>query len=93
MALNKSFATPEGLRDPDYMPPPGRAVPLGIRRIPAMFVGNVTPAIVVAGAVGLAVGTEGVGGLSFMIPMSMFFAGIATVLQLSSSMFANQVGE
>ena len=68
-------------RDPDYFPPLSVALPLGIQHILAMFVSNVTPAIIVAGAAGFGFGTDGVGDLIYMIQMSMMFAGIATLFQ------------
>jgi xanthine/uracil permease len=45
-------ATTDGeYNDPDVTPPLGQAIPLGLQHILAMFVSNVTPAIIVAGAV------------------------------------------
>jgi xanthine permease len=81
MAVLHSVGTPEQLRDPDYMPPLAQAVPLGIQHVLAMFISNVTPAIIVATAAGFGFGTPGVGDLLIMIQMSMLFAGIATLLQ------------
>lgn len=81
MATMSSVGTPEQLRDPDYTPPLAQAVPLGIQHVLAMFVSNVTPAIIVAGAAGFGFGTPGVGDLVYMIQMSMLFAGVATLLQ------------
>lgn len=81
MAITHGFGTAEQLRDPDYMPPLGHAIPLGIQHVLAMFVSNVTPAIIVAGAAGFGFGTEGVGDLVYMLQMSMLFAGIATLFQ------------
>lgn len=81
MARNTSIGTPEQLRDPDYMPPLAQAIPLGIQHILAMFVSNVTPAIIVAGAAGFGFGTPGVGDLIYMIQMSMLIAGVATLFQ------------
>jgi NCS2 family nucleobase:cation symporter-2 len=81
MARNASIGTPEQLRDPDYMPPLAQAVPLGIQHILAMFISNVTPAIIVAGAAGFGFGTPGVGDLIYMIQMSMLIAGVATLFQ------------
>ncbi len=45
-----SLGSPAQMRDPNYTPPLARAVPLGIQHVLAMFVSNVTPAIIVAGA-------------------------------------------
>jgi xanthine permease len=81
MATASSLGTPEQLRDPNYLPPLLQAVPLGIQHVLAMFVSNVTPAIIVAGAAGFGFGTPGVGDLVYMIQMSMLFAGAATLLQ------------
>ncbi|WP_265518726.1 uracil-xanthine permease family protein [Nitratireductor luteus] len=71
------------LRDPDYMPPLATAVPLGIQHVLAMFVSNVTPAIIVAGAAGFGFGSNSPDfpSLLYMIQMSMLFAGIATLFQ------------
>ena len=80
-----SIGTPAQLRDPNYMPPLGTAVPLGIQHVLAMFVSNVTPAILVAGAAGIGFGSDqgalGFPDMTYMIQMSMLFAGIATLIQ------------
>ena len=80
---NSSLGTPQQLRDPDYMPPLIRAVPLGIQHVLAMFVSNVTPAIIIAGAAGFGFGSNSPDFpmLIYMIQMSMLFAGVATLLQ------------
>jgi NCS2 family nucleobase:cation symporter-2 len=57
------------------------AVPLGIQHILAMFVSNLTPAIIVAGAAGFGFGSHDTSQMIYMIQMSMLFAGIATLLQ------------
>jgi NCS2 family nucleobase:cation symporter-2 len=46
-----------------------------------MFVSNLTPAIIVAGAAGFGFGSPDPSQLIYMIQMSMLFAGIATLLQ------------
>ncbi|SNS22536.1 uracil-xanthine permease family protein [Tropicimonas sediminicola] len=78
-----SIGTPEQLRDPDYTPPLHKAVPLGIQHVLAMFVSNVTPAIIVAGAAGFGFGSNSPDfpELLYLIQMSMLFAGIATLFQ------------
>jgi xanthine permease len=81
MSDNSSIGTPEQLRDPNYMPPLGTAIPLGIQHVMAMFVSNVTPAIIVAGVAGFGFGTPDMGVLLYMIQMSMLFAGVATLIQ------------
>ena len=80
-----ALGTPAQLRDPNYTPPLARAVPLGIQHVLAMFVSNVTPAIIVAGAAGFGFGSDagalGFPDMLYMIQMSMLFAGVATLLQ------------
>ncbi len=78
-----AIGTPDQLRDPNYTPPLAQAIPLGIQHVLAMFVSNVTPAIIVAGAAGFGFGSESpdVPELLYLIQMSMLFAGIATLLQ------------
>jgi xanthine/uracil permease len=82
---DSSIGTAEQLRDPNYTPPLIKAVPLGIQHVLAMFVSNVTPAIIVAGAAGIGFGSDqgalGFPDMTYMIQMSMLFAGIATLLQ------------
>lgn len=80
-----SIGTPEQLRDPNYTPALHRAIPLGIQHVLAMFVSNVTPAIIIAGAAGFGFGSDagaqGFPDMTYLIQMSMLFAGIATLFQ------------
>ncbi|CUJ92598.1 nucleobase:cation symporter-2 family protein [Shimia thalassica] len=80
-----TIGTAEQLKDPNYTPPLSKAIPLGIQHVLAMFVSNVTPAIIVAGAAGFGFGSDagaqGFPDMTYMIQMSMLFAGIATLLQ------------
>ena len=82
---HSSIGTPEQLRDPNYTPALHRAVPLGIQHVLAMFVSNVTPAIIIAGAAGFGFGSDagaqGFPDMTYLIQMSMLFAGIATLFQ------------
>ncbi|WP_133487107.1 uracil-xanthine permease family protein [Aliiroseovarius marinus] len=80
---NTSIGTPEQLRDPNYTPPLAKAVPLGIQHVLAMFVSNVTPAIIICGAAGFGFGSNSPDfpQMIYMIQMSMFFAGVATLIQ------------
>ena len=77
------IGTPEELRDPNYLPPLWSAVPLGIQHVLAMFVANVTPAIIVAGAAGFGFGSNSADfpEMLYLIQMSMLFAGVATLFQ------------
>ena len=79
------IGTPDQLRDPNYTPPIGTAIPLGIQHVLAMFVSNVTPAIIICGAAGIGFGSDqgalGFPDMTYMIQMSILFAGIATLIQ------------
>lgn len=83
MSQQSSIGSAEDLRNPDYMPPMIQAVPLGIQHILAMFISNVTPAIIVCTAAGFGFNSNSPDfpNMIYMIQMSMFFAGIATLIQ------------
>ncbi len=80
---NAALGTPEQLRDPNHTPPIALAIPLGIQHVLAMFVSNVTPAIIIAGAAGFGFGSNSPDfhNLIYMIQMAILFAGVATLLQ------------
>ncbi len=80
---DNSIGTPEQLRDPNYAPPLVKAIPLGIQHVLAMFVSNVTPAIIVAGAAGFGFGSNSPDfpELLYLVQMAMLFAGVTTLLQ------------
>lgn len=65
-------------RDPNYLPPLQKAIPLGIQHVLAMFASNITPAIIVSLAAGFAFGSS---DMVYMIQMVMVFSGIATLIQ------------
>ena len=79
----KAIGTPEQLRDPNYSPPLAKAIPLGIQHVLAMFVSNITPAIIVAGVAGFGFGSNSPDfpELLYMVQMAMLFAGLTTLLQ------------
>ncbi|AOT72532.1 uracil-xanthine permease family protein [Geosporobacter ferrireducens] len=62
--------------DVDGKPPLKEAVPLGLQHVLAMFAGNVTVPLIIAGALGLTVGEK-----TFLIQCAMFVAGITTLIQ------------
>jgi len=64
--------------DPNITPPIGEASALGLQHVLAMFASNVTPAIILSGAAGLAFGGD---EQIYLIQMAMLFAGIATLFQ------------
>ena len=80
---DSSLGTAEQLRDPNYTPPLAKAVPLGIQHVLAMFVSNVTPAIIIAGVAGFGFGAPNadIPALIYLIQMAMLFAGVATLIQ------------
>ena len=80
---NSALGTPEQLRDPNYTPPLMSAIPLGIQHVLAMFVSNITPAIIIAGAAGFGFGSNSPDfpNLIYMIQMAILFAGVATLFQ------------
>lgn len=73
--------TADQARDPDHFPGLAIALPLGIQHVLAMFVSNLTPAIIVAGAAGFGFGSPDSSALIYMIQMAMLFAGVATLIQ------------
>lgn len=79
----QSIGSPEQLRDPNYRPPLAQAILLGIQHVLAMFIANVTPAIIIAGAAGFGFGSNSPDfpQMIYLIQISMLFAGIATLLQ------------
>ncbi|MFY9350257.1 MAG: nucleobase:cation symporter-2 family protein [Sphingobium sp.] len=79
--IRAGVMTPEQARDPDHFPGLAVALPLGIQHVLAMFVSNLTPAIIVAGAAGFGFGSRDSSALIYMIQMAMLFAGVATLIQ------------
>lgn len=63
--------------DIDDKPPLREAIPLGLQHVFAMFVGNITVPLIVAGSLGLAVGET-----AFLLQCALFAAGLATFMQI-----------
>jgi len=79
---DSSLGTPEQLRDPNYTPPLAQAIPLGIQHVLAMFVSNVTPAIIISSVAGISFGDSADPMTKvYLIQMAMLFAGVATLIQ------------
>jgi len=76
MTTSASEQLHDSPNDVNSMPPLRRAIPLGIQHVLAMFVGNVTVPIIIAGAADLPADQT-----AFMIQAAMFVAGVATLLQ------------
>ncbi|MCY4244148.1 MAG: purine permease, partial [Gammaproteobacteria bacterium] len=64
------------LASADHTPPLKNAIPLGLQHVLAMFAGNITVPIIIAGVVG-ATPEEKV----FLIQVALFIAGVATLIQ------------
>lgn len=60
----------------DGKPKLSEAIPLGLQHILAMFVGNVTPLIIVANALNL-----GINDKTMLVQCAMFISGIVTLIQ------------
>ena len=73
--------TVKAVYDVDDKPPLKEAIPLGLQHVLAMFAGNVTVPIIIAGVLGLTVGER-----AFLIQCAMLVAGITTLIQ------ANRIG-
>ncbi|OJA05451.1 uracil-xanthine permease family protein [Halomonas sp. QHL1] len=63
-------------QNPDAMPPLSKAIPLGLQHIMAMFAGNVTPPIIIAGVIGATPAEQ-----IFLIQVALFVAGVSTLVQ------------
>ena len=61
--------------------PLGQAIPLGLQHVLAMFVGNLTPLLIITGACGLA-GSEFAGLQVTLLQNAMLVAGLVTLVQL-----------
>ncbi len=61
----------------DGKPPLGTAIPLGLQHVLAMFVGNITPVIIISGALHLPIEQK-----TFLIQCAMLVAGVASLIQL-----------
>ena len=81
--MSNEHMTPSQMRDPNYTPPMHLAIPLGIQHVLAMFIANVTPAIIVAGAAGFGFGSNSPDfpSMIYMMQMCMLLAGVTTLLQ------------
>ena len=59
-----------------------KAIPLGLQHVLAMFVGNLTPILVITGACGMGSGTEFADLQVVLLQNAMLIAGIVTLIQL-----------
>lgn len=59
-----------------------QAIPLGLQHVLAMFVGNLTPILVITGACGIGAGSEFADLQVVLLQNAMLIAGIVTLVQL-----------
>jgi len=64
------------LYDIEDRPPLSEAIPLGIQHVLAMFLGNVAPPLILAGAIGTVTGET-----TFLVQMALIVAGVSTIVQ------------
>ena len=61
-----------------------QAIPLGLQHVMAMFVGNLTPLLIITGACGIGAGSEYASIQVALLQNAMIIAGIVTLIQLFS---------
>lgn len=66
----------------DAKMPLKQAIPLGLQHVLAMFVGNLTPLLIITGACGIATGSELADLQVSLLQNAMLVAGIVTLIQL-----------
>ena len=59
-----------------------QAIPMGLQHVLAMFVGNLTPILIITGACGIAAGSELADLQVALLQNAMLIAGIVTLVQL-----------
>ena len=59
-----------------------QAIPLGLQHVMAMFVGNLTPLLIITGACGIGAGSEYASIQVALLQNAMIIAGIVTLIQL-----------
>lgn len=75
--IGKKKGRSSSVFDLEGIPSLERAIPLSLQHLLTMIVGNVTPALIVAGATGL-----GASDTTLLVQASFLIAGIATLMQL-----------
>lgn len=79
MKKEKQYSSPYNL---DGRLPLGTAVPLGLQHVLAMFVGNLSPLLIIMGICGITAG-EGLGALRLtLLQNAMIVSGLVTFIQL-----------
>ena len=76
--MARSRRKSRGGSGPNKKLPLNQSIPLGIQHVFAMFAGNITVPLIVAGVFGVTTQEK-----IFLIQMALFAAGVATIIQLS----------
>ncbi len=79
--MKKSFKLSDAAFQMDGKMPLKQAIPLGLQHVLAMFVGNLTPLLIITGACGIA-GGEFADLQLQLLQNAMLVAGIVTLVQL-----------
>ena len=79
--MKKSIKLSDAAFQMDGKMPLAQAIPLGLQHVLAMFVGNLTPLLIITGACGIA-GGEFAGLQLSLLQNAMLVAGIVTLVQL-----------
>ncbi|MBQ0064278.1 MAG: purine permease, partial [Firmicutes bacterium] len=77
----ENFVTPQ---DFEGKVPVQQAIACGLQHVLAMFVGNLTPLIVICGACGIAAGSDFEPVYVSLLQNAMIIAGVVTLIQLYS---------
>ena len=80
--MKKTYQLSEAAFQLDGKMPLKQAIPLGLQHVLAMFVGNLTPLLIITGACGLGVGSEFADLQVSLLQNAMLVAGLVTLLQL-----------
>ena len=81
--MSSKFEMSENAFQMDGKMPLKQAIPLGLQHVLAMFVGNLTPLLIITGACGIASGEYAATQLA-LLQNAMLIAGIVTLVQLYS---------
>jgi len=81
--MKKTYQLSEAAFQLDGKMPLKQAIPLGLQHVLAMFVGNLTPLLIITGACGIA-GGEFADLQLYLLQNAMLVAGIVTLIQLFS---------
>ena len=80
--MKKSHELSPAAYDFNAKMPLSQAIPLGLQHVLAMFVGNLTPLLIIAGACGISAGSEFADLQVELLQNAMLVAGIVTLVQL-----------